>query len=112
MSLEKLPQSVLEEPEIKELIKSRNIKPEDFYVLEELSKISKQILIMDFHNFFTFSRENSDKELERNLAFLENVKDDPLLGQRIKLNRSLLDFVRKYDWTVAWNLVSVFERRK
>lgn len=37
MSVEKLPQSVLEEPDAKELIESRKINPEDFYVLEEVS---------------------------------------------------------------------------
>lgn len=52
MSVEKLPQSVLEEPDVKELIKSRKINPEDFYILEELAKTPKRLLIMDFHNFF------------------------------------------------------------
>ncbi|MBI2062147.1 MAG: hypothetical protein HYT64_00415 [Candidatus Yanofskybacteria bacterium] len=112
MSKEKLPQPVLEEPDVKEFIESRNINSEDFYILEELAKISKRILIMDFHNFFSFAKENSEKELERALAFLETVKEDPLLEQRIKLNRLLLDFIRKYNWAVAWNLISVFERRE
>ncbi len=114
MNTEKLPteRAILEESDVKEFIKSRNINFEDFYILEELSKIPKRILIMYFHNFFSFNRERSDKELERSLEFLKTVREDPLLGQRIKLNRLLLDFVRKYDWAVAWNLVSVFERIK
>ncbi|MBI2062427.1 MAG: hypothetical protein HYT64_01925 [Candidatus Yanofskybacteria bacterium] len=112
MNKEKLSQSVWEEPEVKAFIDSRNINFEDFYILEELVKIPKRLLIMDFHNFFSFAKENSEKELERALAFLETVKEDPLLEQRKKLNRLLLDFVRKYNWAVAWNLVSVFERRK
>lgn len=112
MSVEKLKQSVLEELDVREFIESRKINPEDFYLLEELAKMSKQLLIMDFHNFFSFGRENSERELEKSLAFMETVKDDPLLEQRKKLNRLLLEFVRKYDWAVAWNLVTVFERRK
>src|SRR3989338_4327959 len=110
MSVEKLPQSVLEEPDIKDFIKSREINPEDFYILEELAKISKRVLIMDFHNFFTFNKERSGQELERSLTFLKTVKEDSLLDQRVKLNRLLADFISKYDWTVAWNMVSVFER--
>ena len=114
MFVEKLPQSVLEEPDVKEFIKSRKIDPGDFYVLEEMAKMPKQLLIMDFHNFFSFSKERSEKELERNLSFLvwKMYKEDPELDQRIKLNKLLLEFVRKYNWAVAWNLVSVFERRK
>jgi len=54
MNTEKLPteRAILEESDVKEFIKSRNINFEDFYILEELSKIPKRILIMYFHNFF------------------------------------------------------------
>ena len=104
---------VLEEPDIKEFIKSRKINPEDFHFLEELSFISKQLLIMDFHNFFSFNKERSESELENLLALLENEKVPTSLSEpREKLYKLLLDFVRKYNWAVAWNLVSVFERMK
>ncbi len=102
----------MEESDVRRFIESRKIRPEDFYILEELAKISKRALIMDFHNFFTFNKERSGVELERSLTFLKTVKEDSLIDQRIKLNRLLADFIGKYDWTIAWNLVSVFERRK
>ena len=109
MFVEKIPQSVLEELDIKELIKSREISPEDFYILEELALISKQLIIADFHNFFSLNRERSAEELRKRIDLLTI---DDLSQVRRKLFGLLLDFVEKYNWAVAWNLVSVFERRK
>lgn len=75
--------------------------------------VHRDLLIQDFHNFFSFNRENSEQVLVRRLASFEAEKvQDALLEQRKKLYGLLLDFIRKYDWTVAWNLVTVFERRK
>ena len=114
MDTEKFPiqKEIFGEQDVKEFIQSRKINPEDFYILEELALIPKQLIIADFHNFFSLNRERSQQELERTLTFLETVKDDSLLEQRVMLNRLLLDFVRKYNWAIAWNLVAVFERRK
>lgn len=112
LSFEKLPQSVLEELDVKELIGSRKISPEDFYILEELAKMSKRLLIMDFHNFFSFNRENSKKELEKLLVSIESKDGDPIWEQRKAMYGVFIKLLEKYPWTTVWNIASVFERRK
>lgn len=112
MTLEKLPQSVLEEQDVKELIEFRKINPEDFYLFEELAKMSQRLLIMDFHNFFTFSKENSKKELEKLLASIESKEGDPIWEQRKAMYGVFIKLLEKYPWTTVWNISSVFERRK
>ncbi len=112
MNKEKFPQSVLEEADVKRLIESREINHEDFYILEELAKMSKRLLIMDFHNFFSFNKEKSKSELEKLLTYIESRDDDTLLEQRKAMYKLFLQFLEKYDWAATWNLESVFERRK
>lgn len=112
MSVEKITQSVLGEADVKEVIESREINPEDFYLLEELAKMSKQLLIMDFHNFFSFSRENSKKELERLLVSIESKDGDPIWEQRRAMYGVFIKLLEKYHWTTVWNIEVVFERRK
>lgn len=99
------------EAEIKELIEFRKINPEDFYLLEELAKVSKRLLIMDFHNFFSFNRENSKKELERLLVSIESKEGDPIWEQRRAMYGVFVELLDKYPWTTVWNIEVIFERR-
>lgn len=101
MSVEKISQSVLQEPDVKELINSRGINPEDFYLLEELAKMPKRLLIMDFHNFFSFSRENSKKELEKLLVSIESKEGDPIWEQRKAMYGVFIKLLEKYLWTTV-----------
>ena len=112
-------ESVLEEQDVKKFIESRNINSEDLHFLEELSLIPKRLLIMDLHNYFSFNREKSESVLERDIRDLEkriheltDLELRGLLEQRMKLYKLMSDFIKKYDWMAAWNLVTVFERRK
>ena len=114
MSTEKLSSksSLLEEQDIKELVEFRKIKPEDFYLLEELAKMSKRLLIMDLHNFFSFHRKNSKNELRKLLVYTETRIDDPSLEERKAMYGLFLKLLENYDWTVVWNIEIVLERRK
>ena len=104
--------NLFEEEDIKKLIESRDIKSEDFYLLEELAKMSKRLLIIDFHNFFSFNRQNSKNQLEKLLSYMEARGNDPLLEERKAMYNLFLKFLEKYDWTVVWNIEVVFERRE
>lgn len=112
MSTEKISDktNIIDEEEIKVLIKSRDIRSEDFYILEQMTGFSKNLLIGNFHNLFQFNRENSVIELERSIVCRE--KDGRSSEEEVRLYKLLLDFTNKYDWTAARNLVVVFERRK
>ncbi|KKT81153.1 MAG: hypothetical protein A3B99_02870 [Candidatus Yanofskybacteria bacterium RIFCSPHIGHO2_02_FULL_44_12b] len=117
MIIENIPTQdpVLEEEDVKEFIKSRNISPEDFRVIKELSLIPKRFLIMELHNFFSFSRERSAAEFDKLISSLDQrseATDPELYRQRRRLYELFLEFIKKYNWAVAWNLEVVLERRK
>ncbi len=95
----------IETEDVQSFIEGRGIKPEDFSLIEELSTIPKNTIIGQLHNFFQFSKERSAEEL---LLHIQNEKDD----QQRRMYECLLAIVEKYDWTAAWNLVVVLERKR
>ncbi len=113
--------SVLEEKDFKNFIETREIKPEDFRIIEELSLFDKDFFIY-FHNFFSANRsaEFQIKELESQInnlkhdLTLEYISDDAKKEKKkqIPFQNLLLEFLRKYGPGISQNLIAVFERRK
>lgn len=116
---EKEEKSVLEEDDFKNFIESREIKPEDFHLIEKLSHYPKDLFIMELHNYFGFSRENTVSELERDIrrkkeeiGKAQDEKFKAILEKRIGIRSLFLEIAKKYDWTTCMHLERVFERRK
>src|SRR3990167_5559088 len=95
--------SVIKREELQEFIKDREIKPEDFYLIEELAFFPKDIIIMDLHNLFNTYHEKSGKELER---MIQNESD----SQRKKLYKVMKQFYEKYGWETSWHLERLLEK--
>lgn len=95
--------TIITEPDIQELIKDRSILEEDFHLLEQLANFPK-IFFIEFHNFFNLLKDRSVSQLENDIT---HQKDN----DKKKFLELLLDLTKKYDWTVSWNLVRVFEKR-
>jgi len=96
--------TILALPEVKKFIEFREIKDEDLLLLEALAQTSFD-LIIEFHNFFNLLHDRSLTQLERQL---ENIRDDQ--EERRQFLSLLADFIQKYDWTVASNLIRVLEK--
>lgn len=115
------PPTVLEEKDFKSMIESRSIDPADFGIIKELSRFSKDLFI-DHHNYFSASRENTLRDLERDLTHcqsnlqearqFENAERVKSLENRLAFLGLFVEFARKYDWCTCDNLNRVFERRK
>lgn len=115
------PHSVLDEDDFREMAETRMIDPEDFGIIEKLSSFPKSLFI-EYHNYFSFSRENTLRDMERDLGNLQNelarisqynnMEDISLLKDRIAFLSAFIEFARKYDWTACNNLNRVFERRE
>ncbi|HEC93896.1 MAG TPA: hypothetical protein ENI56_00800 [Candidatus Kaiserbacteria bacterium] len=97
---------VLDEKDIKELMRSRNILHEDCHLIEELSECPKS-LFLEFHNFFSSKKEGLVRALEYILENLDNEK-----AERKNFLELYLELAKKYNWTTCWNINVVFERRK
>jgi hypothetical protein len=94
---------LISHPEVQEFIELRGVRPDDFYLIEELASFPKNLLIKELHNHFNLYRDRSEREL---LKMLQNAGDD----QRKKLFSTFEQFVQKYDWIVAGHLERVLER--
>ncbi len=68
--------SILDDAEMKKFIEMRGIKPEDFHFIDELAKLGKDIFVLEFHNFFTFAKEESAKRLTAELVRHQNLLAD------------------------------------
>ena len=94
--------SILENENIKRLIKSRDISKDDFELLEQFSTFPQKLFI-NYHNYFNNLKERSIEELQNDL---KNEKD---FNKKEFLNL-LLEFTEKYDWTASYNLIRTFEK--
>ena len=106
-SMEELPDEkslIIEEPDVKKLIKNRDIVPEDFGLIEELAGFDKNLFIETLHNMFSFYK-NSRRDLQ---VLIKNSKNE----EQKKLCELALKFFKKYDWAASANLVGVLEDRK
>lgn len=115
ISAEEKEPSIIERKEMQKFIKNREIKPEDFYLIEKLAAFPVNMIILELHNFFNMSRENSKEELRRTI---ERSRDRDSSGEKLSIYRgasrtelleTALKFCEKYDWAVSWNLVRVLE---
>ncbi len=109
---EKQKSTYLDNKEIKDFIRRRAFKEEDFDIIEDLLHINKNVLIKNFHNFFSFAQDNTLKELDsliRNYGKDEQTEDTI---QAIVAAQRYKTIVEKYDWYTANNLNSVLESYK
>ena len=95
------------EKDIMKFIKRRKINEEDFYIIQNLSNI-KKIIFHTYHNFYTWNKDKSNTILSTQL---ENINKDEY-KEMYNYICSFLEITEKYDWTTAWNLNSIFEKRK
>lgn len=106
--------SILDDQDVQELIEHRKIQPEDFSIIENLSRFTKTELISNFHNYFTFSQENSTADLERDIAYYnQQLSTDPnndVVRRHKELSEWYLEICRKYNWATAHNINRVLER--
>ncbi len=104
----------LEDQDIKELIEYRKIQPEDFYILENLSKFPKTVLFANFHSFFQTIRGRSAEALVAIIAEIDIQLDknmhDESLRELKEIHEWYLEICRKYDWATADNINKVLER--
>jgi len=97
----KLP--LLEDPDFKEFLSVRKIDPEDFQLIEKLSKFPKD-LFLEFHNFFNLGKNESVSQLEAMISYEEDE-------QKKDFMETFLEFTKKYNWAASWNLCRLFEAR-
>ena len=121
--------NLFEEPSIKKLIRLRDeIKPEDYPILEQIALISKSILIDTFHNFFTFAKDKTSTQLERDILKyeedLKNIDRDVVhaspaskqrrkieLEQLITIHKIYIQLAQKYHWMTVDAINRAFENR-
>lgn len=94
--------SVLENQKVKDFIESREIRPEDFHLIEKMASFPKSVITLGLHNVFNTYHEESGRRLE---AFAENAGT----SEQKSLYDTALEFYSKYDWAVSWNLVRILE---
>jgi len=96
--------SILSEEEIQKFIENREIQAEDFPILEKLGDFPLKFF-QNYHNYFNLLKEKSVAQLENDT----NHQEDPEQKAFMEL---LLEFTKKYNWAVSWNLISSFKRAK
>ena len=94
----------MDEDDFRDMIEKRKIDPDDFAIIEKLSHFPKDLFI-EYHNFFSFSRENTLRDMERNLENLKNELDRirqhgntgiiSLLENRIAFLATFIEFAKK-----------------
>jgi len=101
--------SVLEEEDIKKFIERRQIRPEDFYLIETLARFPTDLVIGDLHNMFNVHHGKSPGEIRKILSL---AKEGSLhYVKRKTLLETILQFAEKYDWATCYNLVRILEDR-
>lgn len=111
---EQMRSDFLEDQDIAELITYRNIQPEDYYILENLSMYPKSVLFTNFHSFFQSIRGRSAEALvaiisEIDAQLNKNMHDEGLRELK-EIHQWYLEICRKYDWATADNINKVMER--
>ena len=110
MNPEKSPQEqspFFKDRDVQRLIESHKILPEDFGLLQELSRFGdnyfdENFFIETLHNWFNLYQERSEKQLEMLMERDDNEKRKKLCGLALK-------FCRKYGWDASYSMVRVLE---
>ncbi len=97
---------VIEEPEMKEFIATRNVDPDSFPIIEELAKIDKETLINGMHNFFAYNRETAEY-----MTALKTSAQHASTEESRRMYELFQTFLEKTDRYTARHLVAVLERR-
>ncbi len=106
--------NLLEDQDIKELIAYRNIQPEDYFILENLSRYPQTVLFTNFHNFFQTLKDNSAEALVQIIAEIDKQLDDDIHNSNLRelkeIHEWYVEVCRKYGWATADNINKVLER--
>ena len=108
---------IWEEPDLKDLREFRELKDNDLKTVESLLNLPKEIAL-SHHNFFSLNREKTLESLEREINSLKtemlSASEDrkKTLGEKIAYSYLFRELTVKYDWTAAWGVNVVLERRK
>lgn len=111
---------VLDEPDFQDFIKVRQIREEDFHIIEELATLPKNIFLEN-HNTFS-DVMHVPGETQKQLAVYkkiaeEGLKSDKDLESRAKLENTIkycslmTNIANNYDGTTCYALNGRFERR-
>lgn len=106
-------QGIISGQDIQAFIESRNVGPEDFYIIESLARYPKLSLTV-FHDFFIDYKDRAGEVLQTSIYTWQKELDDDihndLLRERIEIANWYLEIFRKYDWYTANHLNRVLER--
>jgi len=94
--------SLFDREDIKHFIELRKIRPEDFYLIEELSRFNKNLLIGEMHNFFSQYEKKSGEELEKQSERSQNE-------ERKNLFLKFKEFFDRYDSYASHHLERTLE---
>ncbi len=86
----------------------RGIKPEDKILIERLAE-SPQKYFLEYHNFFSFEKDNTCAQLKRQLENHKKFGHEP---ERADFLSVYISFAEKYPWFVCWHLNGFLEKRK
>jgi hypothetical protein len=103
---EKAKESILIEPEIAKFLDSRNINPDSLPLIEELSHIHKDTIIMCMHNFFAFNQG------EKAMVSLQRSVEQAVSDEARRTYELFRDFTEQNDWYASRNLVALLEERE
>lgn len=112
---EKGESSIIERKEVQRFIKNREIRTEDFYLIEKIASFPVNMVILELHNLFNMNRENSGVELENMIKDSRDcVPSDEGLpmyrgASRAELLETTSKFYKIYGWEASYNLIRVLE---
>ncbi len=114
---ENLTASILEEKQVKVFLQDREIKKDDYPLIERVINIPREErkkTALEYHNFFSLLRERSSDQLRRDLNQVEEEevlqKEDPFLQAKKEYLKVQLEIINKYNWQASWGLNVLLER--
>ncbi len=87
-------------------LKTREIKPEDYSLIEKFSAFRRGDIVEFFHNYFTSARDQTRDKLEKDLVHWKTMDSK----ERVQLGELFLEVAKRYeDWTVVYALETMLE---
>lgn len=113
-NVQKTEQLPFENLGIQQFIKRRDIKPEDFVIIQELIDLAydnKNDLIKYFHNYLkpSYSKKKTTDRLRHDIELLKTQKDNDK-KHILKLHELFLTLTDKYDHFAAYHLEGALEK--
>ncbi|MDO8584014.1 MAG: hypothetical protein Q7R83_02435 [bacterium] len=81
---------------------------EDKAAMERLRRVPKDVFI-EHHNFYSFAKENTARELQRAVSLLETQEPDRRRDARLFYAREMLAIAKRQKWPVIWRVNIAFE---